>query len=70
MYTPKPIVGSVIWRDPRVDPPPLGVRLFLLTRFGVCIQGNWYEEGQFAAWSPFPDTPEWAKQYMQTLRGV
>lgn len=34
----------------RYDPPPRGVKLFLLTRGGIAVTGNWTDDGRFIGW--------------------
>ena len=33
-------------------PSPRGRTVLLLTRWGVLVKGQWYEEGEFIAWHP------------------
>ena len=34
--------------------PPIGTKLLLLTKGGICIVGQWVTDGFFVAWSPMP----------------
>ena len=44
------VSGHATWRLPDEDPPPLGVKMLLLNRGGVCVIGTW---GAWAlAWAP------------------
>lgn len=44
--------GDAYWRLPAENPPPGGVKLWLLTPGGVAVAGVWSE--WFIAWSPLP----------------
>lgn len=48
---------AVNWRNPATDPPPLGVKLLLMTSGGVAILGGWAEGSNLVAWSPLPRRP-------------
>lgn len=37
-------VGDIEWRDPEIDPPPTGRKLYLLTPGEVAVIGNWSPE--------------------------
>ena len=45
------------WRDPDVDPPPIGSKVQLLTHTGIAIHGKWYPEGRFIGWAPLLKIP-------------
>lgn len=42
------------WRHPSDAPPPLGTKLLILTRGGVCVIGKWSKQEGSVAWSPLP----------------
>jgi len=50
------LAGDAWWRYPRAgDPmPPGSTKLLLLTKGGICIVGQWIDDGFFTAWSPLP----------------
>jgi hypothetical protein len=53
----KHLASDDVWfRYPKAgDPmPPIGTKLLLLTRGGICIVGQWVADGFFVAWSPMP----------------
>mgnify|MGYP003386933265 FL=1 len=50
---------QVCWRDPRVDPPPRGVKLNAMTEGGIVIFGNWRDD--YLAWSPLLKIPPWLR---------
>ena len=45
------------FRHPDDDPPPLGTKLLILTRGGVCVVGTWSTQEGAVAWSPMPRVP-------------
>lgn len=49
--------NEVKWRNPATDPPPMGVKLLLLTSGGVAIMGGWASNSNLVAWSPLPKRP-------------
>lgn len=49
--------GDAYWRDPAIEPPPLGRKLLLLTSGGVAALGDWMTDSNFVAWSPLPKRP-------------
>ena len=49
--------ADVGWRNPAVDPPPLGVRMMLFTTGGVAIMGLWEADSNLVAWAPYPKRP-------------
>jgi hypothetical protein len=53
------LAGQAVWRMPADDPPPLGVKMLLLTPGGVCVIGTW--ETWAIAWAPLPKVPEHIK---------
>ena len=53
------LAGQAVWRMPADDPPPLGVKMLLLTPGGVCVIGTW--ETWAIAWAPLPMVPEHIK---------
>ena len=56
------VAGQSTWRLPAEEPPPLGVKMLLLNRGGVCVIGTW---GAWAlAWAPLPLIPEHIKAEM------
>ena len=42
------------FRHPSDEAPPLGTKLLILTRGGVCVVGKWSREEGSVAWSPMP----------------
>lgn len=48
---------DVYWRNPAIDPPPRGTKLWLLTSGGVSIVGSWVDDSNLIAWSPNPKRP-------------
>ena len=40
------------WRHPKDEPPPKGVKLLILSPYGIAQTGDWYEGA--AAWMPLP----------------
>jgi len=46
----------VAWHYPGAgeDRPPGGAKCLLLTRHGVCVTGQWSDDGRFLAWAPMP----------------
>ena len=46
--------GDLYWRDAVLNPPPIGVKLLLLTEGGVAVVGDWKDDGGFIAWCPLP----------------
>ncbi len=50
----KAFAGDVYFRTPQEEPPPRGVKLLILTSGGVCVIGDWRDDGGFWAWSPLP----------------
>lgn len=46
--------GEVYYRDPDTDPPPMGVKLLVLTSGGVAIISDWRQDTNFVQWSPLP----------------
>ena len=47
-------------------PCPLGSTVLLLTKWGRCVQGVWYAEGQFVGWHPLPTIPDDIRELMTT----
>ena len=45
-------------------PCPRGTTVLLLTRWGVLVKGQWYEQGEFIAWAPLPVIPPNIKELM------
>lgn len=45
---------TVRWVDPEWCPPPMGVKILLLTEGGVAVIGTWRDDGGFIRWSPLP----------------
>jgi len=45
-------------------PCPKGAKVLLLTRWGVCVPGVWYAEGQFIGWHPLPTIPDEIRELM------
>lgn len=43
--------------DPKQSDPPLGRKVLLLTRYGVCRVGEWIEEDRNLGWLPLPNVP-------------
>ena len=35
-------------------PPPGGSKVLLLTIGGICVSGQWKDDGSFLAWAPLP----------------
>ena len=48
---------DVGWRNPAVEPPPLGVRMLLFTSGGVAVTGSWESDSNLVAWAPYPKRP-------------
>lgn len=48
--------------DPRVFPPPRGVKLNVLTSGGVQVEATWRPDLNFVAWAPLIKVPPWAKE--------
>lgn len=38
--------------DPEEHPPPIGQKMYLLTRFGTAIVGTWSTDGSVIGWRP------------------
>jgi len=57
------LAGQAVWRMPADDPPPLGVKMLLLTPGGVCVIGTW--ETWAIAWAPLPKLPEHIKDALK-----
>lgn len=36
------------------EPPPGGAKVLLLTKGGVCVEGQWTNDGRFLGWAPLP----------------
>lgn len=53
---------EVGFRLPRDEKPPGGVRLYLLTRAGICVIGHWSNDGAYVAWSPLLKIPAHIKE--------
>lgn len=34
--------------------PPGGAKVLLLTIGGICVTGNWSDDGRYLAWAPMP----------------
>lgn len=43
--------------DPKVNNPPKGVNLHLLTKFGCTIKGKWKDSGFCIGWAAMPSIP-------------
>lgn len=54
--------GEVYYRDPRVDPPPLGVMLNIYTTGGIQIKGLWRDDLGYLAWAPLLKVPDWLRE--------
>lgn len=65
----RPFVGNVPWRNPRVEPPPLGVKLFLLTAENIGIIGKWEDEARYCGWREMFDVPDDVKALQREMRG-
>jgi len=46
-------------------PCPRGTTVLLLTKWGVCVKGIWYAQGQFIAWAPLPTIPDEMREQMR-----
>jgi hypothetical protein len=44
---PVAVTDEVYWR---YDHPPMGVKLFLLTKGGIAVTGNWSNDGRYLGW--------------------
>ena len=59
----------VEWQDPRVNPPPLGVKLVSLSKGGVVVIGNW--DKSHLGWHKLLKVPTWLRQRrMESYLGV
>lgn len=65
----RPEVGELDWLDPREYPPPVGVKLFLLTAENIAVIGKWDNESRLTGWRPLFNTPESIKQLQRQVRG-
>lgn len=54
------------YRHPDDEPPPLGTKLLILTRGGVCVIGQWNPQEGAVAWSPLPKLNEELKTRLRT----
>lgn len=52
------------WRDPDIEPPPLGVKLNLLSKYGVASYGS-FQAGFHVGWDYCMKIPESIKQKMR-----
>lgn len=49
----------VQWMDPRVNPPPLGVKIVSIAKGGVVVVGNW--DKSHLGWHPLLKLPGWLR---------
>jgi hypothetical protein len=47
------------WQDPRINPPPPGIKIQCLTRGGISITGHWSDT--YLAWHKLAKQPKWLK---------
>ncbi len=60
------VAGDSMWRTPKEQAPPLGVKMLLLNGGGVCVIGTW---GDWAiAWAPLPKVPAHVKELLLEKR--
>ena len=50
------------WRS--LDTCPRGVSVWLLTRYGRAIDGQWNGQEDMVGWCPKPKIPTWMKEMM------
>jgi len=48
--------------DPEIKSPPLGVKIYLINRFGVAVLGEWSDSGEYIAWAPLLKVPQSVKE--------
>jgi len=48
--------------DPEDKAPPLGVKIYLINRFGVAVLGEWSDSGEYIAWAPLLKVPKSVKE--------
>lgn len=61
-----PTTSNACWRDPDTDPPPLGVKLNLLTVYGIAQYGT-FQKGFHIGWDYCLKIPPEIKKKMQQL---
>lgn len=59
----KALSGESYWRDPEEEPPPLGMKVLLLTPGNVCVTGTWTDWA--VAWAPLPKVPPEIKRKLE-----
>lgn len=64
------VTETTPWIDPKVQAPPLGVKVQALTWWGVATYTNWSRDAHvsFAAWAPLPKVEPWLREKLETGR--
>lgn len=53
---------SYYWQH--LDTAPRGVSIWLLTKYGKAIDGQWLGQDDVVGWCPKPKIPQWMKEMM------
>ena len=56
------------WKNVSKYPPPAGVKILLLTKYGTAIIGQYYDAGEFTHWCGLPKLSKEEKDALQNAK--